>query len=430
MSNQYLSPQVTEFMEKITALCGTENPKWAAIFNHCFTNTLQSTVKELADGSTYVLTGDIPAMWLRDSVAQVRPYLVLAKVDPEIRKMIRGLVKRQFTFISIDPYANAFNETPNGAGHQEDQTEMSPWIWERKYEVDSLCYPIQLAYLFYLQTGDTQHFDRIFLAGVDKIIALWQIEQDHSQSSYRFTRDTWRKEDTLTENGLGSKVGLTGMTWSGFRPSDDACTYHYLVPSNMFAVVVLGYLEVIFETILRDRQRKEQVTQLKKEIQQGIEAFALIANANGETVYAYEVDGLGHQVLMDDANIPSLLSAAYLGYCDKNDPRYLKTRQTILSQENPYFYSGHYAQGIGSSHTPENYVWHMAMAMEGLTATTKKEKADVLNLMASTDAGTNAMHEGFDVNQPKNYTREWFSWPNMMFCELVMDYYDIKIKIN
>ena len=150
-------------------------------------------------------------------------------------------------------------------------------------------------------------------------------------------------------------------------------------------------------------------------------------NKEGQTIYAYEVDGLGGTLLQDDSNVPSLLSAPYLGYCTFDDPIYLATRKTILSKENPYFYEGLYAKGIGSSHTPKDYVWPIAIAMEGLTTNDKLEKEKILDLLVATDAGTHFMHEGFDVNNPNNYTREWFSWANMMFCELVMDYFDIRV---
>lgn len=419
---------VEEFMTEITEKCGEEHKKWADNFNAAFANTLLTTVKRHEDGTTFLLTGDIPAMWLRDSTAQVRPYLVIAKTDEDLADMISGLVKKQFFYINIDPYANAFNESANGAGHQSDHTEMNDWIWERKYEIDSLCYPVQLAYLLYKNTGCTDQFNEDFVQGIHKILDLFTLEQDHSQSSYTFVRDTDRKEDTLINEGRGAEVVPTGMTWSGFRPSDDACKYGYLVPSNMFAVVVLGYLAEIFSLVLDDEQVVQRALGLQAEIQSGIEQYGCTTNQAGEEVYAYEVDGKGNATLMDDSNVPNLIAAPYLGYGTMHDERYLRTRRTLLSKENPYFYEGAFAKGIGSSHTPENYVWPIAMAMEGMTTEDKAEKERILNQLVATDAGTNLMHEGFDVDNPDNYTREWFSWANMMFCELVMDYFDIRIK--
>ena len=240
---------VATFMETITEKCGEAHQDWAKLSGGLA--TLLTTVKRQEDGTTFLLTGDIPAMWLRDSTAQVRPYLVIAKEDEDLAQMIAGLVKRQFRYICIDPYANAFNETDNHAGHQTDKTEMNGWIWERKYEIDSLCYPVQLAYLLYKNTGMTEQFNSDFVEGV-KNSQRFTTEQDHAQSPYLFERDTWRQEDTLVEAGKGTPVGKTGMTWSGFRPSDDACQYGYLVPSNMFAVVILGYIQEIFSDVLED----------------------------------------------------------------------------------------------------------------------------------------------------------------------------------
>lgn len=419
---------IQSFMDKITGLCGDTHSNWAINFNAAFANTVLTTVKAQSDGTTFVLTGDIPAMWLRDSTAQVRPYLCLAKEDKGLSDMIAGLVKKQFQYITIDPYANAFNEYDNGAGHQDDETEMNGWIWERKYEIDSLCYPVQLAYLLYKNTGRVDHFDETFTEGVKKIIEVFRTEQDHEHSPYSFIRHTHRKEDTLPFEGKGTPISKTGMTWSGFRPSDDACTYGYLVPSNMFAVVVLEYIQFIFSEIIPDTPLVGQAGVLRKEIQDGIDAFGVTTNQAGDTVYAYEVNGRGDSTIMDDSNVPNLISAPYLGYGTMDDPIYQATRKTVLSKENPYFYEGMFARGIGSSHTPENFVWPIAMAMTGLTTSDKKEKAYILDQLVAIDADTHLMHEGINVDDPKDYTREWFSWANMMFCELVMDYFDIRVE--
>ncbi|MDO4431695.1 MAG: glycoside hydrolase family 125 protein [Aerococcaceae bacterium] len=423
-----LSPKVYEFIEEIVHKTQADNPKWGDVFKKCFLNTLETTIEMNADGTTFVLTGDIPAMWLRDSTAQVRPYLLLATMDQQIYEMIAGLVELQFRYIHHDPYANAFNQTANGKGHQTDHTKMTDWIWERKYEVDSLCYPIQLAYLLYKNTGQTTHLNETFVTGLRDILTVWQTEQRHEISPYQFVRDTDRVEDTLVNDGKGSPVAYTGMTWSGFRPSDDRCEYHYLIPSNMFAVVVLDYVAELATVISLPQDLVDLARQLRQDIQQGIEQYALMKNAAGETIYAYEVDGLGHQNLMDDGNVPSLLSIPYLGYCQKDDPIYLATRRTLFTPENPWYYEGKHARGIGSSHTWENYIWPIALAIEGLTATTKAEQADILDVLVNTDGGTLQMHESFDVNDPTRYTREWFSWANMMFCELLLSYYDREVK--
>ncbi len=428
MVYKQIPTSVQNFMDEITEKCGLEHVRWAENFKAAFANTLLTTVKRHEDGTTFLLTGDIPAMWLRDSTAQVRPYLYLAKKDADLADMIAGLVKKQFFYIAIDPYANAFNEAENGAGHQTDETEMNDWIWERKFEIDSLCYPIQLAYLLYINTGRTDQFDDHFKVGVQKILAVFETEQNHKESPYSFKRPGGSHDDKSWETGFGLEVEKTGMIWSGFRPSDDPCQYGYLVPSNMFAVVVLGYLETIFSEILADAHIVDKARQLKEAVQAGIEAHGTTKNKAGQTIYAYEVDGKGNVLLMDDSNVPSLISAPYLGYLATNDERYQATRKTLLSPENPYYYEGKYAKGVGSPHTPENYVWPIAMSIQALTSDDKSEQAKILDTLVAIDADTHLMHEGIDVNDPTNYTREWFSWANMMFCELVMDYFGFRIE--
>ena len=421
---------VSIFMQRITELCGTEHADWAENFNTCFANTLTTTVRRHDDGTTFLLTGDIPAMWLRDSSAQFRPYLVIAQDDPDMADLIAGLVRQQFRFINIDPYANAFNETPSGATWDpDDRTDsFGPWLWERKYEVDSLCYPIQLAWLLYRNTGLTSHFDESFVSGVRRILDTFETEQNHAESRYRFFRPNDDPRDSVPNEGLDGPFAVTGMTWSGFRPSDDACIYPYLVPSNMFAVVAMGHLRQIFTDVLDDAEIVRRAGKLQHDISDGIAQHATIRNAAGERIYAYETDGLGNALLMDDSNVPNLISAPYLGFCDADDPLYLATRRTLLSSENPYYFEGPFARAIGSPHTPTGYVWPIAMAMQGLTSNDRAEKERLLDQLVAADAGTHLMHESFDVSDPTQYTRPWFSWANMMFCELVMDFFGIRIN--
>ncbi|EOL43388.1 glycoside hydrolase family 125 protein [Enterococcus caccae] len=421
MSINY-SKSVIEKIKKAVAE-QSDNPRWSEVFSNCFDNTLETTVKTTVN-DTFVITGDIPAMWLRDSSAQIKPYLAVANDDENIQQMIRGLVDRQIKYILIDPYANAFNETENGHCYHQDITEMNGWIWERKYEVDSLCYPIELAYLLWKETGETKHFTREFKQAAATIIHLFKTEQHHENSPYRFERFGERPEDTLSNNGLGEPCGYTGMTWSGFRPSDDSCTYNYLIPANMFAVVILGYLSEISNQIYDDELMAEKADKLKQEIHHGITKWGIVEH-QGQKVYAYEVDGLGNYLLMDDANVPSLLAAPYLGYCSINDAIYQNTRTLILSDTNPYYYAGTKLKGIGSEHTPKEFVWPIALCIQGLTTNSQLEKAQLLDILVQTDAGTNHMHEGVNVDDPQKYTREWFSWANMMFCAFLLDYLKI-----
>lgn len=418
------------------------NEKLSELFKNCYPNTMDTTVKTLGEKDTFVITGDIPAMWLRDSTAQVRHYLPVAKHDEAVADCIEGLVNRQFACIAIDPYANAFNQEPNGMswpkyavqlfgqrGEPEiDETDFeSPWVWERKYEIDSLCYPVQLAYLLWKETGRTGQFNEQYKKSTEMILDLFETEQDHSKSDYYFKRINCPPTDTLTREGHGEPVAVTGMTWSGFRPSDDACVYGYLVPSNMFAVVTLGYTAEIMREIYKDEAIAHRAEKLAASIRKGIEEYGVIEHPKFGRIYVYETDGMGHYTMMDDANVPSLLSIPYLGYCDADDETYKNTRAYVLSSENPYYYEGVKAKGVGSPHTPPEYIWHIALSMQGLTSTDPEECRELLNMLTTTDAGTGFMHEGFHKDEPEKFTRPWFAWSNSIFSEFVLKCIDEKI---
>lgn len=405
-----------EYAKKLSAF-----PKLAALYKNCYPNTLETTVKEKADGSLFVLTGDIPAMWLRDSTAQVSVYLPLAAKDAETRGIIKGVIKTQFGYILRDPYANAFNEEDNNRGHIKDVPRNLPIVWERKYEIDSLCYPLRLIYLYWKKTGDGSVFDDLFLKAAKTIVDLFITEQRHTESSpYSFRRFNCRTTDTLQNNGKGMPVSYTGMTWSGFRPSDDACTFGYLVPSNMFAVVVLGYLdEILREFFPAETELTEKCVNLRNEILYGIENYAVYDHPKYGKIYSCETDGMGNKRLFDDANIPSLLSAPYLGFCSSDDDMYVRTRAFILSDDNPYYYKGQFGEGVGSPHTRPGFIWHLALSMQGLTSKDPEEIRRILGILSSTDAGTGYMHEGFNADDPREFTREWFAWSNSLFAEFV-----------
>ncbi len=391
-----------------------------AVFRECFTNTLATTIEPLPDGTAFVVTGDIPAMWLRDSTAQLTPYLHFLD-DPRLADTVAQVSRRQLIFILHDPYANAFNRAPNGAGHSNDLTELDAWVWERKYEIDSLCYPIQLAYDFWRITERTDHLND-FVAAARTIIALWRTEQDHAgRSSYRFQRLNSAASDTLAREGRGPIVAPTGLTWSGFRPSDDACALGFNIPGNVFAAVELTHIAEIASGVFDDTDLASAAVDLQREIEDGIRNHGVVTAAGIGTVYAYEVDGLGNYLLMDDANVPSLLSVPLLGWCADDDPLYLATRAFLLSDQNRYYHRGSAASGQGSPHTPSGTIWPIGLAVEGLTARTGEEKAAILRTLVATDAGTRRMHESFHKDDPTAFTRDWFSWANAMFCELALD---------
>ncbi len=397
----------------------SKEPKLQKLYQNCYPNTLETTAEIQDDGAMFLYTGDIPAMWLRDSTAQVTQYLPLAAKDMTIRAWLRGLLKKQLFYIGIDPYANAFNLTNDGSHWTADLPTPDAWVWERKYEIDSLCYPIRLAYMLWKTTNDDTIVDAAFLRTIQTIMALWQREQQHStQSDYFFIRKNCPWQDTLHFDGRGAPVNITGMTWSGFRPSDDACTLGYPIASNMFAVVTLRQIEEMLTACApQETALLEKAETLREEIDHGIQTYGTFLHPKYGRIYACETDGFGNYILADDANVPSLLSAPYLGYCAVDDPLYQNTRRFILSPDNPYYYAGTAAHGIGSPHTPHGYIWHIALSMQGLTTTDPTEIRTILNMLAATDADTGYMHEGFDANDPAQYTRPWFAWSNSLFAE-------------
>jgi len=410
-----MSDRVALYSEKLSAF-----PKLQAMYRNCYTNTWETALEKCEDGTYFVLTGDIPAMWLRDSTAQVAHYIPLSG-DEEVAEVIEGVLKRQFMYIEIDPYANAFNKEANGKGHTGDIPAPGPWVWERKYEVDSLCYPIRLLYLYWKETGREEIIKENLEKVAGIILEQWITEQHHMEKSpYRFTRPNVRKPwSTIYNDGMGSPVSYTGMTWSGFRPSDDGCEYGYLIASEMFAVVVLGYMAEMLEAVCGNAELASKCLVLRKEIDEGIRKYGLTMHEKYGQIYVCETDGMGRYNLLDDANIPSLLSAPYIGYTTTSDPAYQNTRKFLLSKDNPFYFEGEYAKGIGSRHTPDRYVWHMALVMQGMTSESKEEKLELLKMLAATDADTGYLHEGFHVDNPWEYTREWFTWPNSLFCEFV-----------
>ena len=398
----------------------TEYPKLSRMYKNCYLSTIKTAMEKCDDGTYFVVTGDIEAMWLRDSSAQIAHYIPLAN-DKEVAEIIEGVIKRQFMYIKQDPYANAFNKENNDNGHITDIPRKIPIVFERKYEVDSLCYPLRTLYLYWKTTKNEKLIQDSLEEIAEIILKQWKVEQYHFEKSpYRFTRTTpCAYHDTIHNNGMGNKVVYTGMTWSGFRPSDDACEYGYLTASQMFAVVVLDYMSEMLEKVCDNTGLAQECIKLKKEINDGIKKYAITEHPKYGKIFVCETDGMGNFSMMDDANIPSLLSAPYIGYLSCNDEIYKNTRNFLLSSDNRYYFHGKYAHGIGSRHTPGNYIWHMALVMQGLTSSSDTEQRKLIKMIVNTDADKEVLHESFNADNPYKYTREWFTWPNSLFAEFI-----------
>jgi len=419
----FVSRAVEDKIVEVTALL--KNPRLAWMFANCFPNTLDTTVHFGKDENgrwrTFIYTGDIHAMWLRDSGAQVWPYVQLAPQDRHLQSMLAGVINCQLSLICIDPYANAFNDGPTGTGWQSDLTKMGPWLHERKWEIDSDCYPIRLAYQYWKVTGDTSVFGDTWLEAIRKILTTFREQQRKDGTGpYRFQRNSPVPTDTQAGYGWGNPVRPVGLIASAFRPSDDATTFLFLIPSNYFAVSSLRKAAEILETVNAQSGLAQECRALAEEVETALHKYATVEHPKYGTIYAYEVDGFGNKLMMDDANVPSLLAMAYLGDVDRNDPVYQNTRRFVWSEDNPYFFRGKAAEGIGGPHVGCDMVWPMSLLMKAFTASDDAEIKWCIETLMKTDADTGFMHESFHKDDPANYTRAWFAWPNTLFGELIL----------
>ena len=373
----------------------------------------EQTLTRVPDDTIFVVTGDIPAMWIRDSTWQMMPLLQM-QPDLELAEIIGAVSKRQAHYLSIDPYANAFNETPSGDCWHKDFPNQSPWVFERKFELDSWSTFFELALSLFEQTSYSEHLDSTFWKVVNQILQLCLVEQNHDFSSYRFVRAGAPEADCLSHDGYGAPVAFTGMVWSAFRPSDDRCVYGYHVASNAHLSSTLKRLAQVASTFAQN-EIAESAIKLSQIIGEAISRYALF-----EGRYAYEVDGLGKAIFMDDPNIPSLLALPKLGWCSNEDMNYIATRNWILSDRHKYFVQAESFSGLASDHTPDGYIWPLSIAMQGLTAINSDEALQCLENLEKTDAGTGDMHESFSGENPELFTRPWFSWADMTYVSLVL----------
>jgi meiotically up-regulated gene 157 (Mug157) protein len=427
-NRKFESNVVENVLEKVKQ--SIADKKLAELFENCFPNTLDTTVDfkiENGNPDTFLITGDINAMWLRDSTAQVWPYISMANEDENLKEMIKGLINRQAKCIIIDPYANAFNNGPTGRKWNDDLTNMNPEVFERKWEIDSLCYPIRLAYGFWKTTGDISCFTTDWQDSIKRILKTFREQQRLTGNGpYKFGRITAWSTDTVPGNGYGNPINPVGLIASVFRPSDDATIYPFLVPSNYFAVVSLTQAAEIFKKVLANDQFASGCLLLASEIEIALNDYAIAEHLSFGKIFAYEVDGFGNKLFMDDANVPSLLSLPYLNCCLVSDPVYRNTRRFLLSEYNPYFFKGNSAEGIGSPHTLINKIWTISIIMRALTSDDDEEILKCLKFLKSTDAGTGFMHESFDKDNPENFTRNWFAWANSLFGELILTLFNKK----
>lgn len=406
----FVSPVVDAEVERVAARIA--DPELAWMFSNCLPNTLDTTVS-FTDGAppdTFVITGDIPAMWLRDSTAQVWPYLPFARRDERLRRMLAGVIHRQVACLSIDPYANAFERQPGTSHWASDITEMHPLVHERKWELDSPCAVIRLSHGYWQATGDLSPFGVAWQQAMRSVLGVLH-EQQSGAGAYRFQRCTPNPQDSLPFNGSGWPSQACGLIRSAFRPSDDACTFPFLVPSNFLAAVCLHHLAELAQAVGQP-DLANGAQSLGSQVQAALAALA--------EPLPYEIDGYGNQLLMDDANVPSLLSLPYLGACRADDTRYRRTREASLGRRNPFHARGDAGRGMGSPHTGPGTVWPLGLVMQALTSCDDAEIGACLAQLKASHAGTGFMHEAFDCQDAAQFSRPWFAWANSLFGELIL----------
>ena len=399
----------------------------ATIFENCLPNTLDTTVfPGVFEGrpDTYIVTGDIDAMWLRDSSAQVWPYVSLASEEPGLRQLLEGVIRRQARMILLDPYANAFMRDPSATPLSwavNDLTEHHPGVAERKWEVDSLCYPLRLAHGYWRATGDVSPFDSTFKEAAWTIVRTFRAQQRKlDPGPYSFQRQSPVPSDSVPLGGFGNPALPVGLIFSMFRPSDDACIYSLLVPANMFAVVCLQKLADLARHVLDDPKLAAESASLAGEVDRAVQQYGKTQHAGFGEIWAYEVDGYGNALMIDDADAPGLVTLSYLESCTPFDPLYRRTRRFALSDSNPYFCHGKAAAGVGSPHEGINTIWPMSITYRALTATDDDEIRQCLRWLRDTTAGTGFMHESFKKDDASSFTRPWFAWANTLFGELIL----------
>ena len=429
---KFVSKSVENTIKKVKK--SIADPELAWIFENCYPNTLDTTVNHYQKNGkpdTYVITGDIDAMWLRDSSAQVFPYLSLAKEDEKLKNLLKGVINKQIEFVLLDPYASAFyDDNQKVSEWKNDYTEMKPGVHERKWEVDSLCYVMRLSYHYWKTTGDTSIFDDDWKNAMLLILKTFREQQrKENKGSYKFQRGNGNPLDTQFGGGYGNPTHKNGLIHSMFRPSDDATFYPYLVSSNMFAVVSLRQISEIFKTIFSSLNVDNQFIELANEVDEAIKNYAIFERKDFGKIYALEIDGFGNALFMDDANVPNLLSIPHLGYTSYHDEIYKNTRKFSLSTANPWFNEGKFAKGIGGPHVGENKIWPLGLIMQALTTDDDEEIFYCLKTLKNTHSGTGFIHESFDVNNPKDFSRSWFAWANTLFGELILHLYEKKPEV-
>ena len=449
----------------------------ARLFENAFPNTLDTTVKWHVDGrqkthkvkhskgqgrdgawqgpQSFIVTGDINAEWLRDSTNQLAQYQALASKDKKIENLILGAINTQVEYVIESPYCNAFQPPPashipatsNGQNDDVHPAYESSRVFECKYELDSLAHFLALGNQFYASSKSTAFVTPRWYMALETILEVLKEQAKPTFNSttgkfevneYRFLRTTSTGTETLNLAGIGNPLNEgTGLIRSAFRPSDDATTFGFFIPANaMMAVELKRVAEIVKFNGKRDLS-KSLLTQAES-IEKGVWEHGVVPHKKYGNVFAFEVDGYGSQVLMDDANLPSLLALPLMGFVEASDKTYQNTRKMILEQNgNPYYLSGKGFSGIGGPHIGLQYAWPMSRLVQAMTSDDDEEILDSLEaVLKSSKLGL--VHESINVDRVADYTRRclsagfiakdidntvgsWFAWANSVFAQAILD---------
>lgn len=414
-------PVIDEYIEEVSA--PIRNLELKRLLINTYTNTLDTTLYHYVESDhlkTFVITGDIPAMWLRDSTAQVWQYFPLISSSQELKNIFSGLIRKQAELIALDPYANAFYHRPKFGVHKFDLTPMKPGVHERKWELDSLAYHVLLSAQYFNLTQDLDCFDEDWKMSYSLILETLRTQQrKHGHGPYVFDRITTNRVDTLSNRGYGPRYFPTGMIASAFRASDDACVYPFNIPGNFLALKVLTDIQPLLSN-LQWTVRLEDTKSLAEEIKNGLKDWSIHTDSEYGHYLRFEVDGLGNALTIDEPNAPNLSSLAYLGILQLEDPVFVTTHSLMNSEQNPWYFSGKVAQGIGSPHTGKDMIWPMAMILNMFNQTSEIEIEKSLSQLIKSSAATGLLHESFHKDNANIYTRPWFAWCNSLFADVVI----------
>jgi uncharacterized protein len=305
-------------------------------------------------------------MWLRDSANQMRSYkplLVANSSSSSLASLFRGAINLQARYLLTSPHCNAFQAPVESGKPPQDNSAADTdvvfpgydknFVFECKYELDSLSAFLQLSYDYYDKTQDSGFFGKYqwtnavetVLDTAEALLIGTYADDGHvNDSPYTFQRTTTSASETLLNKGIGSPIRSgTGLVRSAFRPSDDSTIFQLFIPANMMFSSYLAKCAAIMENLNGDLANR--MTTLASSVHNGIETYGKVQHPVYGEIYAYELDGFGSTNQMDDANVPSLLSAPIIDYLDASDATYQSTRNFVLSTWNPYYMHGSVING-------------------------------------------------------------------------------------